>query len=188
MRSFTVSADTDHTAQTKFVVDYQNISEPVASQFAKLLFEWAPAEDIAAYDAGDMEEAAKLALTALGSYRSDKPVITVDNDSILRRRGRPLTVVTLINRNMPFLLDSTMGEILERSGMIYMVVHPVLNVAFNGSTYEVHGEASSGKSVAGTEQVSVIQLHLPQMDETARAALEKALGQVLGQEKRLKNY
>ncbi len=181
MRSFTVSADTDHTAQTKFVVDYQNISEPVASQFAKLLFEWAPAEDIAAYDAGDMEEAAKLALKALGGYQADKPVISVDNDSILRRRGRPLTVVTLINRNMPFLLDSTMAEILERSGMIYMVVHPVLNVAFNGSSYEVHGEATSGKSVEGTEQVSVIQLHLPQLDESARATLEQALGMVLGQ-------
>lgn len=176
-----MSADTDHNAQAKFVVDYQMISDPVASQFAKLLFEWAPAEDIAAYDAGDMEEAAKLALKALGSYQANKPVISVDNDSILRRRGRPLTVVTLINRNMPFLLDSTMGEILERSGMVYMVVHPVLNVAFNGNVYEVHGEVTAGQTIAGTEQVSVIQLHLPQLDENGRAALEEALGQVLTQ-------
>lgn len=176
-----MSADSDHTAQTKFVVDHQNISESVASQFAQLLFEWAPAEDIAAYDPGDMDEAAKLALKALGGYQPDKPVIRVDNDSILRRRGRPLTVVTLINRNMPFLLDSVMAEILERSGMVYMVVHPVLNVAFDGSTYTVHGEATSDNIVAGSEQVSVIQLHLPQLDETARAALEQALGQVLAQ-------
>ncbi|WP_421091089.1 NAD-glutamate dehydrogenase [Pseudochrobactrum sp. MP213Fo] len=157
------------------------LTEQVASQFSNLLFEWAPAEDVAAYDAGDMDEAAKLALTALGRYQPDQPVIRVENDSVLRRRGRPLTVVTLINRNMPFLLDSTMGEILERSGMIYMVVHPVLNVAFDGKNYEIHSEVTSGEGVSGTEQVSVIQLHLPQLDETARAALETALADVLRQ-------
>lgn len=181
MRSFTVSGEKGQPVQTKIVVEPQNISEQVAAQFGKLLFEWAPAEDVAAYDAGDMNEAAKLALAALGYYQFDKPVITVDNDSVLRRRGRPLSVVTLINRNMPFLLDSTMGEILERTGMIYMVVHPVLNVAFQGSNYEIHGEAACGKATAGTEQVSVIQLHLPQLDEAARIALEEALAKVLGQ-------
>ncbi|WP_439271914.1 NAD-glutamate dehydrogenase [Pseudochrobactrum sp. HB0163] len=176
-----MSAETDQSAQNRFVVDSRNISDKAAAQFAKVMFEWAPAEDIAAYDAGDMEEAARLALAVLGSYQADKPVISVDNNSILRRRGRPLTVVTLINRNMPFLLDSTMAEILERSGMIYMVVHPVLNIAFHSDNYEIYGEAVSDQTIAGTEQVSVIQLHLPQLDEAACAALEAALEQVLAQ-------
>ena len=44
------------------------------------------------------------------------------------RNGRPLTVVTVVNDNMPFLFDSVLGEITDTAGEPSFVTHPVIGV------------------------------------------------------------
>ncbi|KXF76484.1 NAD-glutamate dehydrogenase [Paramesorhizobium deserti] len=149
--------------------------------FAALLFEWAPPEDLAEYDTAALEESARLALVELSRHRDGKSVVSVNGKNDVLRAGRPVTIVTLINDNMPFLLDSVLGEINQRTSTIYLVLHPVLDVMHGENGVVVHGEASAGHEPAGTNRVSVMQIHLPMLDKAAREELASSLKTVLGQ-------
>ncbi|WP_425350224.1 NAD-glutamate dehydrogenase [Phyllobacterium phragmitis] len=149
--------------------------------FAALLFEWAPPEDLAEYDSAALEDAARLAFVELSRHRKGESVVSVDGANTVRCAGRPVTIVTLINDNMPFLLDSVMGEISERTRTVYMVLHPVLDVVHGENGVRVYGEASSGRKPEGTDRVSVMQIHLPMLDQTVRDDLASSLKAVLGQ-------
>src|SRR5882724_8690597 len=78
---------------------------------ADYLLARAPAEDIAAYDVADLERAADLAGRAVAVHKKGQSVVAVDADSGVSREGRPMTVITVVNDNMPFLFDSILGEI-----------------------------------------------------------------------------
>jgi len=149
--------------------------------FAALLFEWAPPEDLAEYDTSALEESARLAFAELSRHRKGESVVSVNGANDVLRAGRPVTIVTLINDNMPFLLDSVLGEINERTSTVYLVLHPVLDVVHGENGVVVHGEASAGPEPKGTDRVSVMQIHLPMLDEAVREDLAASLKTVLGQ-------
>jgi len=95
--------------------------------------------------------------------------------------GAPRTLVYIINDDMPFLVDSTLGEIMDRGHTLEWLAHPILHVrrAPDGSliyldqrpAQEPPAEQLSG---AGLESVMVIQLH-DIVSEDAHAELEQAL-------------
>ena len=147
--------------------------------FSQLLFEWAPPEDLAAYDAAALDSSARHGYAALESWRKGKSIISVDNG--IERHGRPVSVITIVNDNMPFLLDSIMGELNDHASQIFMVVHPVLDIAREKDELVILGEASQLAPAKGVERVSLVQIHLPALDKQAKAALTAAIKRVLGQ-------
>src|SRR5687767_6314004 len=81
-----------------------------AERLTGLLLGRASAEDIAAYGDGALKRSGELAYAALRKHRRGESVIAIDSDPSISRLGRPVSVVTLVNDNMPFLFDSAMGE------------------------------------------------------------------------------
>lgn len=147
--------------------------------FEELLFARAPAEDLADYDAGALRTSARLAEDALSRFKSGKPLIDLSDGSTVSRDGRPVTVVTLINDNMPFLLDSVLGEISERVSSVYLVLHPVMDVdRKSGAVIGAAGPDKPGKDEA---RVSVMQIHVPALDAPVREIMVEALNLVLKQ-------
>lgn len=147
--------------------------------FEELLFVRAPEEDLAVYDAGALTASAKLAEDALRRFKSGKPLIDISDGSAVSRDGRPITVITLINDNMPFLLDSVLGEISERVSSVYLVLHPVMDVdKKSGAVIGAAGPDKPGKDEA---RVSVMQIHVPALDAPAREIMLAALNLVLKQ-------
>ncbi|WP_183653963.1 NAD-glutamate dehydrogenase [Brucella daejeonensis] len=155
----------------------------VLAAFSQLLFEWAPPEDLAAYDAAALDSSARHGYAALLSWRKGKSIVSVDNG--IERRGkphnRPVSVITIVNDNMPFLLDSIMGELNDRASRIFMVVHPVLDISREKDELVILGEASQLAPAEGVERVSLMQVHLPALDKQAKADLIAAIKRVLGQ-------
>ncbi|ASV87622.1 bacterial NAD-glutamate dehydrogenase family protein [Ochrobactrum quorumnocens] len=147
--------------------------------FSQLLFEWAPPEDLAAYDAAALDKSAQYGYEALQSYRKGKSIISVDNS--IERHGRPVSVITIVNDNMPFLLDSIMGELNDHVSQIFMVVHPVFDIEREKDDLTILGEASQLAPAKGVERVSLVQIHLPALDKQAKANLTAAIKRVLGQ-------
>ena len=147
--------------------------------FSQLLFEWAPPEDLAAYDAAALDSSARHGYAALESYRKGKSIISVDNG--IERHGRPVSVITIVNDNMPFLLDSIMGELNDHVSQIFMVVHPVLDIAREKDELVILGEASQLAPAKGVERVSLVQIHLPALDKQVKADLTAAIKRALGQ-------
>ncbi len=81
-------------------------------------------------------------------------------------------MIEIANDDMPFLVDSVMGEIADRRLDVRLVAHPVFGVRRDGAKLIALGapdEASSARE-------SFIHIHLePIADEAARADIVRAL-------------
>src|SRR5690606_34861441 len=92
----------------------------------ELLVTHAPADDVAAYDDRALGRSAELVLTALKRHRPGTSVIDIVRDPGIARHGQPITAITVVNDNMPFLFDSVLGEVQDWTGEPLLVLHPVL--------------------------------------------------------------
>jgi len=142
----------------------------------------APAEDVAAYDEAVLQRSAELAHAALSRHRRGESVIAIDNDEGLVRGGAPLTAITVINDNMPFLFDSVTGEVNDAAGEASLVLHPVLLVRHDaGGVAGLLGEAVPGKAADDADRVSLIHIHVPRLPERACEELRERLAHILRQ-------
>lgn len=142
----------------------------------------APDEDIASYDRADLERAASLAEKAVGGHRKGESVVAVETESGVSRQERPVTVITIVNDNMPFLFDSVIGEINEAVGEAWFVAHPVLDVRYEPTgEVEVLGDTCAPRGGEGRDRLSVIQVHVGRMGGEEAATLAQNLAKTLEQ-------
>ncbi|ANN56328.1 NAD-glutamate dehydrogenase [Mesorhizobium loti NZP2037] len=157
-------------------------TEERPARLADYLLARAPAEDIAAYEAADLERAADLAGQAVAGHKKGACVVAVETDSGVVREGRPVTVITVVNDNMPFLFDSILGEITETSGEPTLVTHPVITVRHGKrGVEEILGDGNFAKDDGSHDRLSVIHVHIPRLTMEAANALTERLRKMLGQ-------
>jgi glutamate dehydrogenase len=151
-----------------------------AENLAEHLITRAPAEDVAAYDDDALRRTSQLAFSALKRHRKGDCIIAVERDPGILRQGRKVSVVTLVNDNMPFLFDSVIGEITDGGAEPLLVMHPVLQVTHGkAGVTSIVGDSGGARHDAGVDRVSLIHVHLPMLTETRAAALEAALKRIL---------
>ena len=147
--------------------------------FAGLLFSRASREDVSAYDAAMLERAAELARAAVERHHKGESIVAIEYQSGVEREDRPVTVITVVNDNMPFLFDSIMGEIGEGGVAPLLVTHPVIYVTHDAQgVRSIEGEADASD---GSDRLSVIHVHVAAMSETEAQDLETRIGRVLTQ-------
>ncbi|WP_442581317.1 NAD-glutamate dehydrogenase [Mesorhizobium sp. ASY16-5R] len=140
----------------------------------------APAEDTAAYDPAMLARAAELAGKAVASHHKGESIVAIERDGGVLRDGLPVTVITVVNDNMPFLFDSVLGEITEAAGEPTLVTHPVLVVRHGeGGVEEILGDGSV-RDVAA-DRLSVIHVHVKPLPADDAAKLKERLDKVLVQ-------
>ena len=151
-----------------------------AERLAELLLTRAPAEDVAAYDDEALRRSAQLAYKALKQHRKGDSVIAIERDPGIERQGRRVSVITVVNDNMPFLFDSVMGEITEGRIEPFLVTHPVIQVAHGKSGVTgIVGEPGAGRADAWADRVSLIHVHVAPLSEDRAASLEAALKRIV---------
>ncbi len=151
-----------------------------AGDLAEHLLARAPEEDVAAYDDDAIRKTVQLAYSALKRHSKGDGIVAIERDPGIQRQGRRVSVVTLVNDNMPFLFDSVIGEFGEAWGEPLLVMHPVLQVVHGKSGVTgIVGEAGPGRHDGATDRVSLIHIHLPLLSEARAQALEAALQRVL---------
>ncbi|MCK5495992.1 MAG: NAD-glutamate dehydrogenase, partial [Hyphomicrobiaceae bacterium] len=92
-----------------------------------------------------------------------------------------VTIIEVLNEDMPFLVDSIMGEIQERGLHVQLVLHPVLKVT-RDSKYKLKSLAV-GRSRASEKEIKESYIHVQVdriQDEAQRTDLEKTLVAILG--------
>jgi glutamate dehydrogenase len=150
----------------------------IPPDFIAQLYARAVPEDVLCYAPADLATLAERAFDFLGEREAGAPKIRCDNVALKESGDRKsVTVIEIVNDDMPFLVDSVMGEIAERRLNVQLVVHPVFGVAREGGKLKT----LSAPSAEGARE-SFIHIHLePIVDETARADLVRALSSVLGE-------
>src|SRR5579883_1589830 len=139
-------------------------------------------EDIEGYTP---ETLAQLILSALMHVMEERPPGEHNlrvTDHVVECAGKPRTIsiVEVVNDNMPFLLDSTLAALIDYGYEILLVTHPVLAVerTAGGVFQHLMGEAVL-TAPPGTRRESLIHVHVPHIfDDQARTRLIEELNKV----------
>jgi glutamate dehydrogenase len=152
-----------------------------SGDFAAYLLARAPAEDIEGYEPAMLARAAALAQKAVDAHRKGDSIVAVETDPGLQRQGMPVSAITVVNDNMPFLFDSVIGEIADAAGEPLLVAHPVLVVRHGRKGVEAILSSAASVREHGADRLSVIHVHVRPLTGEAAAALSERVRKVLGQ-------
>ncbi len=94
--------------------------------FAAHLFAGAAAEDLVRYEAAELADVAAASWRFLGERKPGMPKIRIATAPPADGpRLKDISIIELVNDDMPFLVDSVMGELTERGLDTHLLVHPV---------------------------------------------------------------
>ncbi len=149
----------------------------IPATFVAQLYSHAVPEDVVRYAAADLADLAEQAFDFLGDRTPGTPKIHCDTLQ-LQASGvhKTLTVIDIVNDDMPFLVDSVLGELADRRLDVRLVVHPV----FGARRKQGKLIALAAAGAADTARESFIQIHLDAIeDATVCADIVRALQSVL---------
>ncbi|WP_245416737.1 NAD-glutamate dehydrogenase [Undibacter mobilis] len=146
----------------------------IPKNFVGVLFGQVVPEDIVRYEPAELAQLAERAWQFLLEREPGKPKVRCETLKIdTSTSSRSITIVEVVNDDMPFLFDSVMGEIAERRLDVRFVAHPVINVKRESGT--LAGTAESG----GTRE-SFIHIHLEPVDDpVVRGEIVAAVERIL---------
>src|SRR5262249_39234230 len=146
--------------------------------FVTGLFAHAPPEDLLRYDPAQLAALAEDAWSFLALRKPGAPKIRFEGPSTAPAQRRSDSILEILNDDMPFLLDSVLGELAERGLFVRFVVHPVFSVERDRSGRLL---AFRGTQPAlGMTRESCIHIHLdPLYDAARRAEIVESLEGVL---------
>ena len=156
----------------------------IPPSFPPLLFALVSPEDLVRYEAREVAELAEAAWLYLQDRRPGVPKIRLESRGgpIGAARIKTVSVIEIVNDDMPFLLDSVMGELAEQGVEVRLVLHPIFTVERDhvGGLVGFRGE---GSAVGAARRESFIHIHVERIDDPERqakilAALELALAHV----------
>ena len=134
-------------------------------------------EDVARYGPDDLATLATRTYDFMAERKPGAPKIRCETIKLEHSADRnSVTVVEIVNDDMPFLVDSVMGEITERRLDVRLVAHPMFGVRRSGSKLTGIDAADA----AGVRE-SFIHIHLSPIADGACADLVHALEIVLGE-------
>lgn len=151
--------------------------EEIPEGFVGQLYGRTVPEDVLHYGAVDLAELAERAWDFLAEREAGAPKIRCETVALKDSGERKaIMVVEVVNDDMPFLVDSVMGELSERRLPVRLVAHPV---------FEVDREDGKLRGLGGptaNARESFIHIHLDAVaDEKLQAELIAALANVVGE-------
>jgi glutamate dehydrogenase len=151
-----------------------------AKHLRELLLGRAPQEDLAGYKPADLDRAVAIAGEVIAAHRPGASLVDIRTEPGIEAFGRPISVITVVNDNMPFLFDSVLGEVTESGGDPVLVMHPVVPVR-HGKSGVSEILADGAKHDASTDRLSVIHVHVGRLSADRAEGLKTRLAKVLGQ-------
>ena len=141
----------------------KNANLPILTQ---ALYEEAVVEDLAALANADLITIAVDGLEFLKQRKPGRPATRLVNYEEDKSQLNSISVIELINDDMPFLLDSVLGLLNELGHEITLVLHPILNVERDRSGKLQKLVASRAGSSASVRE-SYIHIHIERVSGKA---------------------
>ncbi|HEY5965783.1 MAG TPA: NAD-glutamate dehydrogenase [Xanthobacteraceae bacterium] len=154
----------------------------VPDGFAALMFARTAPEDLVRCDAAELAALASGAWSFFATRKAGAPKIRFESpDASLGDRLKTISVIEIVNDDMPFLVDSVMAELAERGLDVRLVAHPIVAVERDkgGKLKSAPQKTNSG---GGEPRESFIHIHVERIADNARCAeIVQSLEQVLAQ-------
>ena len=149
--------------------------------FPALLFAGASPEDLVHYEARELADLAEQAWLFLNEHAPSTPKIRFESrpGPMGAERIRSVSIIEMINNDMPFLLNSVMGELAEQGVDVRFVLHPIFTIQRDPARKLV-AFRGDGPAVGSAVRESFIQIHVERIEDEARQAeIIRALRSVL---------
>jgi glutamate dehydrogenase len=152
-----------------------------AAGFASLLFARAAPEDVVVYSAEELAALAREAWSFLAVRKPGAPKIRCESPQLsIGGRLNAISVIEIVNDDMPFLVDSVMGELNERGLEVRLLAHPILAVERDRNSGMLARPPAPTRGRGGEWRESFIHIHIERIEDAERrAALVRALEDVL---------
>jgi glutamate dehydrogenase len=178
--------DTEHERAVRRLIEQAGtiltgLHGDVPESFAAQMFARAAPEDLARYQPHEIAALAERAWLFLKARNPGTAKVRMESRSgpTGSERIRAISIVEIVNDNMPFLLDSIMGELTEQGLDVRLVVHPVLAIE-RDTTGSLIGFSGEGAPAGAARRESFIHIHTERVeDEARRAALVQSIEQAL---------
>jgi glutamate dehydrogenase len=149
----------------------------MAESLLKALFAQIPPEDLAGYQPDDLAALAEQAWTFLSVRKPGAPKIRFVDAPGTGDKLKTVSVIEIVNDDMPFLVDSVMAELTAREMTVRLVAHPVIGIERDASGRLVSLSADAKRAKA---RESFIHIHVDRDDnDTRRTQLVQGLEQAL---------
>ena len=153
------------------------VPETPSPAFAVALFGRVPREALAHFSSSALVILAEYAWRHLRADRAPgRPALRIFDPEGADPAFAQISVIEIVNDDMPFLLDSTLAELAAQGIETRLVAHPVFAVG-----RDEEGRATSvSHHLAGarTPHESLIHIQVARLDEDIRARLIEALEKV----------
>jgi len=159
----------------------KSVRGDVPDSFLALMFAGVPAEDLTRYEARELAELAEAAWAFLQQRKAGTPKIRFESrpGPMGAERVRSVSIIEMINSDMPFLLDSVMAELTQQNVDVRLVLHPIFTVE-RDQTGALIGFRGDGPAVGAAQRESFIHIHVERIEDEARQAqIIDAIGAVL---------
>src|SRR5258705_9397004 len=157
------------------LLESQGTGAPKA--FADALFGQTMPEDVVRYNGREVAALAEAAWGFLAERKPGAPKIRLESPADAGEHLRSISVLEIINDDMPFLVDSVLGELADRGIEVLLVAHPVISVTRDAAG-RVKSFGENGNGAARRE--SIIHIHIGRIDDEARRGeLVQGIAQVL---------
>ena len=135
--------------------------------FATLLFSRVAPEDLVSHEPRELSALAASAWEFLSTRTAGKPKIRITQPPQSASQAlRTSSIIEIANDDMPFLVDSVMGELAEREIGVRLVAHPVI-----AATRDAAGKLTAfgvpGPGVPGVRE-SFIHVHVDRLADVRR--------------------
>ena len=143
----------------------------------EILFGRASSDDLEQYTPEMLALSAVHAARQLAAWNGAAPHVSIETIPGIEIEGAPLSILSITDRNMPFLYESAMGEVTSTHRDLYMAVHPIL-VMDEGQPPVLY---SADHPSDPARRVSHIQLHMAPLSAAQAADLVKRIDTLLEQ-------
>ena len=139
--------------------------------FAPLTFAGVSPEDLVRYEARELADLAEAAWLFLQQRKPGAPKIRFESrpGPIGAEGIKSVSIIEMINDDMPFLLDSVMAELTEQGIDVRLVLHPIFTVE-RDHTGTLIGFRGEGPAVGAAQRESFIHIHVERIEDEARQA------------------
>jgi glutamate dehydrogenase len=158
-------------AEAKAALDDRDAIDPA------ILFSRVSLDDLGAYSAAMLARVAIHAHEQVRAFTGSQALITITRADDLGPEGQPVSIVSITDRNQPFLYDSTVGEVTATFRTLFFAMHPIL-VVRKGAPVQLFGPQVE---CLPEERISHIQFHLPALSNAQADSLEARLRLVIDQ-------
>jgi len=149
--------------------------------FAPLMFAGGSPEDLVRYEAREIADLAEAAWLFLQERKPGAPRVRFESrpGPTGAERIKAVSIIEMINNDMPFLLDSVMAELTAQGIDIRLVLHPIFTVE-RDHTGALIGFRGDGQAVGAAQRESFIHIHVERIEDEARQTqIVRAIGAVL---------